>query len=88
VVGKGNALAGLVTDYDVRRVLERGEAIFDLRIRDIMNPNPTVVYQDQMATEALDLMRSERKKQALPVLDRSQRVVGMVHILDLVSSGI
>jgi arabinose-5-phosphate isomerase len=88
VVGKGNALAGLVTDYDVRRVLERGEAIFDLRIRDIMNPKPTVVYQDQMATEALDLMRSERKKQALPVLDRSQRVVGMVHILDLVSAGI
>jgi arabinose-5-phosphate isomerase len=88
VVGKGNALAGLVTDYDVRRVLERGEAIFDLRIRDIMNPNPTVVYQDQMATEALDLMRSERKKQALPVLDRSQKVVGMVHILDLVSAGI
>jgi arabinose-5-phosphate isomerase len=89
VVGKNAALAGLVSDYEVRKALEQGDAIFDLQIRDIMNPNPIFVYQDQMATEALDLMRSRKKPTAvLPVLSRSQKVVGMVHIWDLVSAGI
>src|SRR4030095_7931747 len=89
VVGKGNALAGLVSDYDVRKALERGDGIFDLKIRDIMNPDPMFVYQDQMATEALELMRSRKKATAvLPVLSRSRKVVGMVHIMDLVSAGI
>jgi arabinose-5-phosphate isomerase len=89
VVGKGNSLAGLVSDYDVRKVLERGEAIFDLSIREIMNPNPLFVYNDQLATEALDVMRSRKKPSAvLPVLNRAHKVVGMVHIMDLVSAGI
>lgn len=89
VVGRNSVLAGLVSDYDVRKALEREEAMFDLQIRDIMNPNPMFVYEDQMATEALDLMRSRKKPTAvLPVLNRRRKVVGMVHIHDLVSAGI
>lgn len=89
VLGKNNTLAGLVSDYDVRKVLERGDAIFDLKIEDIMNPNPIFVYEDQLAMEALDLMRSRKKPTAaLPVLNRAQKVVGMVHFWDLVSAGI
>ena len=87
VVGKGNVLKGLVSDYDVRKVLERGEAIFDLRIGDIMNTKPLFVYEDDMATEALDLMR-KKPTNILPVLDRSRKVVGIIHIMDLVSAGI
>jgi arabinose-5-phosphate isomerase len=69
--------------------LERGDAFFDLKIQDMMNPNPMFVYEDQMAAEALDLLRSRRKPSAvLPVLDRTQKVVGMLHIMDLVSAGI
>ena len=89
VVGPKSVLAGLVSDYDVRKVLERGEEIFSLKIRDIMNPNPLFVFEDQMATEALDLMRSRKKPtNILPVVNRDQKVVGMVHIMDLVSAGI
>jgi arabinose-5-phosphate isomerase len=89
VVGPKRALVGLVSDYDVRKVLERGEAIFELKIRDIMNPKPMFVFEDQMATEALDKMRSRKKPtNILPVLNRDQKVVGMVHIMDLVSAGI
>jgi arabinose-5-phosphate isomerase len=87
VVGKGNVLKGLVSDYDVRRALERGDAIFELKIRDIMNIKPLYVYEDEMATEALDLMR-KKPANILPVLNRSRKVVGIVHIMDLVSAGI
>src|SRR4030095_6348752 len=87
VVGKGNVLKGLVSDYDVRRALERGDAIFELKIRDIMNVKPLFVFEDEMATEALDLMR-KKPANILPVLNRSRKVVGIVHIMDLVSAGI
>jgi arabinose-5-phosphate isomerase len=87
VVGKGNVLKGLVSDYDVRRALERGDAIFELRIQDIMNTKPLYVYEDDMATEALDLMR-KKPANILPVLDRGHKVVGILHIMDLVSAGI
>jgi CBS domain-containing protein len=47
------------------------------------------VYQDQMATEALDLMRLRKKPiTVLPVLSRARKVVGMVTITDLISTGI
>jgi arabinose-5-phosphate isomerase len=89
VVDKRGGLAGFVSDYDVRKALENSAAIFDLQIRDVMNPNPTFVFSDQMATEAFDLMRSRKKPTAvLPVLDRKRRVVGMLHIMDLVSAGL
>jgi arabinose-5-phosphate isomerase len=89
VVDKRGGLAGFVSDYDVRKALESNAAIFDLQIRDVMNPNPTFVFSDQMATDAFDLMRSRKKPTAvLPVLNRKRKVVGMLHIMDLVSAGL
>jgi arabinose-5-phosphate isomerase len=67
--------------------LERGDAIFDLKIRDLMNMKPMYIFEDEMATEALDLMR-KKPTNILPVLNRSHKVVGIVHIMDLVSAGI
>lgn len=89
VIDSRGGLAGLVSDYDVRKALENTEAIFELRIRDIMNSKPMFVFSDQRATEALDLMRSRKKPTAvLPVLGRNRKVVGMIHIMDLVSAGL
>lgn len=89
VVNKSGRLAGLVSDYDVRKALESTPDLFDLRILDIMNPNPLSVYADQLASEALELMRSRKKPTAvLPVLTRTKKVVGMLHIMDLVSAGL
>jgi arabinose-5-phosphate isomerase len=89
IVDSRGGLAGFVSDYDVRKALESKGAIFDLKIRDIMNPNPTFVFSDQMATDALDLMRSRKKPTAvLPVLNRNRKVVGILHIMDLVSAGL
>jgi arabinose-5-phosphate isomerase len=89
VVDNSGLLVGLVSDYDIRVALEKERSIFDLQIRDIMNPNPTFVYSDQKATEALEIMRARKKPTAvLPVLDSDQKVIGMVHVMDLVSAGL
>jgi arabinose-5-phosphate isomerase len=89
VVDKEDKLAGLVTDYDVRRALETREDLFSMRIADLMNASPDVVFHTDRAIDALELMRSRSKPTAvLPVLDASRRVVGMVHLHDLVAAGI
>ena len=86
-VGK---LVGLVTDHDIRSVLEQARNLFSLSIADIMNENPTYVRSDAKAVEALDLMENREKPfLVLPVLEQhGNKVVGMVHLHDLVAKGL
>jgi arabinose-5-phosphate isomerase len=89
VDGEGK-LVGLVTDYDIRRALERRVDLYASSIRELMNPRPTFIYSDEKAVRALELMeKRERPFMVLPVLDRkTQRVAGMVHLHDLVAKGL
>ena len=90
VIDNAGHLIGLVTDYDVRRRLEDDGDFFSLPITDIMNRNPSYIYSDDKAAEALDIMRGrEAPFLVLPVLDRiNERVVGMIHLHDLVAKGL
>jgi arabinose-5-phosphate isomerase len=90
VVGEQSNLLGLVTDFDVRNILELKQDLFSLKIVDIMNPNPTYVYSNEKAFKALEVMRNrENPFLVLPALDRlSSKVVGMVHLHHLVAVGL
>ena len=90
IVDDGGHLLGLVTDYDIRMVLERGEDLFAVSITDIMNKIPTYICSDEKAITALDFMQKlEKPFLVLPILDRlSSKAVGMVHLHDLVSKGL
>ena len=89
VISRRGELLGLVTDYDIRRALASKKGIASMKITEIMNPSPTVVFNDQMAVDALELMRSRKKPiTVLPVLNRKKKVVGMVHIHNLIAAGL
>ena len=90
VVDDNGQLLGLVTDHDIRGVLEQGNDLFSLSIADIMNGNPTYIRTDAMAVEALELMENRATPfMILPVLEqKSDKVVGMVHLHDLVARGL
>ena len=89
VVDEHSCLLGFVTDFDIRRALESGRDIFALTIEEIMNANPASIYEDEMAITALELMeRRERPISVLPVLNRTDKVVGMIHLHDLVAKGL
>jgi arabinose-5-phosphate isomerase len=82
-------LLGLVTDYDIRKILETGKDIFVMQIAEVMNPSPEVVLSTDRAVDALETMRSRNKPTAvLPVLSPDRRILGMVHLHDLVAAGI
>ena len=89
IVDDDNKLIGLVSDYDIRKALEQDLNIFELTIAGLMNPRPTIIYDDQKAIDALTLMQSRNKPTSvLPVVDRNRTLVGMLHLFDLVSAGL
>jgi arabinose-5-phosphate isomerase len=92
VIDAEGRLVGLVTDYDVRKAIASGprmKALNARRIRDIMNPSPVVVFSDERAVDALGMMmRGSKPKAVLPVVDRENKAVGMIHLPDLIARGL
>lgn len=87
---RGERLAGIVTDGDLRRAVERhGGAVLGLLAQDIATAGPVTVHDQAPIGEALSLMEHRPSQIAvLPVLDEEDRVVGLVRIHDLVQAGL
>ena len=83
VVAKGGHLLGIISDGDLRRVLERqGSRALSLTAQDCMTPTPVTIPRKELATKALSLMES-RKITSLLVVDEAGKLEGVVHIHDL-----
>lgn len=81
-------LAGIITDGDIRRALNRREEFFSLRARDIMTPRPITVRGEMSAAEALELMENRKSQiSVLPVVDAKGRALGLVRVHDLLQIG-
>ena len=83
-------LAGIVTDGDLRRAVERhGGAVLDLTAVRIATTSPVTVLDSAPVGQALRLMEDRPSQIAvLPVLDAGGTVVGLVRIHDLVQAGV
>jgi CBS domain-containing protein len=82
VCDKGR-LAGMVTDRDITvRANADDRGAFPFRVRDIMTPEVVSCFEDQGVEEAARLME-EKQIRRLLVLDRDQRLVGIVSLDDL-----
>ncbi|HEY4206105.1 MAG TPA: KpsF/GutQ family sugar-phosphate isomerase [Puia sp.] len=82
---KGNLL-GIVTDGDLRRMLEKNINIEEVIAREIMTNRPKTVEADALAIEALDLMRTHDITQL--VVTGATGYMGFIHLHDLVREGI
>ncbi len=81
-VTEGDRLAGIISDGDLRRLLERrGKDVLDLTAGECMTPNPKTIGPEEFATKALNIME-EKKITSLAVVE-SGRLVGIVHLHDL-----
>lgn len=79
-------IAGIITDGDVRRMVEKGLSIHSLRARDIMSSNPKRVESDELAVNAFNMME-KNKITSLVVLEKG-KYIGLVHIHDILREGI
>ena len=85
-VVEGERLAGIVSDGDLRRLLEkRGKDAMDLTAGEAMTKGPKTITRGEFAATALALME-EKKITSLMVVDGSGRLEGIVHLHDLWST--
>lgn len=86
VVDEDGVLLGVVTSGDLTRLMEREDEVFSIPVVRVMTRSPRTIGPDELAAAAVGLM--ERAGiMALPVLDEGRRVVGMVHLHDLMRAG-
>ena len=83
IVNADGTLAGILTDGDLRRLMERhGGATLSMTAAQCLNPNPQTVKPSVLASEALTLME-KRRITSVVVTDDARRVLGVVHLHDL-----
>ena len=87
VVESAGVLCGILTDGDLRRLLQRTTNITNLTARQVMTQNPKTIRQNILAVQALEVMESFKITQ-LVVVDADQHPIGVIHLHDLVKAGL
>ena len=83
VAHPGGTLAGIITDGDLRRLMENhGGATLSMTAAQCMNADPLTVRPNVLASEALTLME-KRKITSIVVTDEARKLLGVVHLHDL-----
>lgn len=85
VLGMDGALMGIITDGDIRRMLEKYEHPAQLKAHQIMTPDPKSIEEEEMAVTAMELMRQYDITQL--VVTRRGAYAGVLHLHDLVREG-
>lgn len=87
VVDDSGRVAGVVTAGDLTRLMEREENVFAVPVRDVMTRSPKVGDVDELGSAVVYQME-HHGIMAMPVVDGDRRVVGVVHLHDLLRAGV
>lgn len=79
-------LLGIITDGDLRRMLEKSNSIEQITAKDILTPDPKTIAPGELAVNALDLMRQSEITQL--VVAENGNYLGIIHLHDLVKEGL
>lgn len=86
VVDELNKIVGIITDGDLRRMLEKTNSFENLLAKDIMSNNPKTIEADVLAVNAMDEMRRFNISQL--VVEENGIYTGIIHLHDLIKEGI
>ncbi len=87
VVDGIGTLTGIITDGDLRRALQKGIDLLQMRVRECMTSSPKTIDRDALAAEALEIMERHAITSLL-ILDPLGRPEGVVHLHDLLKAGV
>ena len=81
---------GIVTDGDLKRVIEKNSDLHKLKLNKIMTKNPISIDQNELAAKALNLMTSKKKITSLCVFknNKKDRTIGIIHIHNILNANI
>jgi arabinose-5-phosphate isomerase len=86
VLDNSNQILGVVTDGDLRRMLQKEDSVSGLTAKDIMNPTPKLIDSSEKAVVALEIMRNFNITTLL--VTQNNQYVGVVHLHDILKEGI
>lgn len=86
VLNSENKICGIITDGDLRRMLEKGTEIDSLKARDIMTSAPLTIDSNSLAVDALNIMRTKSITQL--AVTENDNYVGIIHLHDLINEGL
>lgn len=86
VLNEEGMLTGVITDGDLRRMLEKGNDILHTTAKDIMGVHPKTIEGDALAVDALDRMRKNNITQL--IVTEEKHYAGVIHLHDLIREGI
>ena len=87
VIDRKGKLSGIITDGDLRRMLEKNVPLDGITAQEIMTVNPKTITADALAVEALDRLRKFDINQ-LVVVTADSSYVGFIHLHDLIREGL
>jgi arabinose-5-phosphate isomerase len=89
VVDSSDSLLGVFSDGDLRRALEAHDNIRSTRVADVMTRAPKTILANKLAAEAAELIQRHKiGSSGLLVVDERNRLLGAVHVLDLMRAGV
>lgn len=86
VINEKNELLGIITDGDLRRMLEKNIPLDSARASDIMTGQPRTVAAEALAVDALDMLRKHDITQL--AVTAGNQYLGIIHLHDLVREGL
>jgi arabinose-5-phosphate isomerase len=87
VMGRDGRLKGIITDGDLRRLIERRHDIWDLKAKEVMTRDPKCIRTGTLAARSIHVMEKYSITQLI-VVDENEDPVGIVHLHDLLKAGI
>lgn len=86
VVNEAGAAIGIITDGDLRRMLQHGENLNTVKAKDILTSSPKTIEPEALAVHALDILRKNDISQL--IVQKNGRYLGILHLHELVKEGI
>ncbi|HEY8387572.1 MAG TPA: CBS domain-containing protein, partial [Parasegetibacter sp.] len=86
VIDNDNNITGIITDGDVRRMLENDVVLSQIKAGDIMTKTPISIHPSALAVNALELMRNKNISQL--IVEDNRQYLGILHIHDLIKEGL
>jgi arabinose-5-phosphate isomerase len=78
-------MLGIITDGDIRRVIQKNVNLNTLVAEDIMTKNPISITQETLAYDALQIMeKGSSQISVLPVIDGENKYLGLIRIHDII----
>jgi arabinose-5-phosphate isomerase len=87
VVNDTQELIGIITDGDLRRMLEKEKSLTTVTAQDVMNKNPKTIQKNSLAVDALDVLRKSSITQ-LAIVNEQNKYEGIIHLHDIIVHGI